>query len=364
VSTGFLSGPGPLGWGLPAGLWGLLALAIPLAVHLLVRTRAPRVPVATLRFFRPRPPARTRLTPPRDRWLLALRLTLVALAALALSDPWFRPSPGEVRGDEEVAEEAPAPDRGAEGVARGEGPVTLSGDEASGPEMPSWPGPRGWGEFEASHPQVAGVLERLGVPLPRLGRGADGLALVAALHRRPEGAGTLGPRGSPWLNDGGSWILEGGAAPGEESGQVLQGEPLRVEPAMNRFPDDPGTALFLHSLARVSLRNQPTSRPPRAGAEGRGLAAGAGKRGAEGQEPETGALVREAEGPELEAEVPEQEAAALEEGVATPAPGKDPRPLRRLAWGAVLLLLLVEGRVRGGAGTAPREAREAPGGGR
>ena len=76
-----------IAWLQPAALIGLLALAGPILIHLLRRQRAPRVLFPSLRFVRPTRTAAVRLRVPSDGWLLALRLAIVAAAAIALAQP-------------------------------------------------------------------------------------------------------------------------------------------------------------------------------------------------------------------------------------------------------------------------------------
>jgi hypothetical protein len=76
-----------IAWLEPAALIGLLALAGPLLIHLLRRQRAQRVRFPSLRFVRPTRTAAVRLRVPSDGWLLALRLAIVAAAAIALAQP-------------------------------------------------------------------------------------------------------------------------------------------------------------------------------------------------------------------------------------------------------------------------------------
>ena len=76
-------------WLLPAALAGLALLAGPLALHLLTRHRARRLPFPTLRFVPPSNTAAVRLRQPTDVWLLILRLSTVALAVAACAQPLF-----------------------------------------------------------------------------------------------------------------------------------------------------------------------------------------------------------------------------------------------------------------------------------
>ena len=71
----------------PAAFAGLLLLAGPLLVHLLLRHRARRVPFPSLRFVRTSRTAAVRVRVPSDLLLLLLRLAIVALAVIALAQP-------------------------------------------------------------------------------------------------------------------------------------------------------------------------------------------------------------------------------------------------------------------------------------
>jgi hypothetical protein len=73
---------------LPA-LAGLAAAAGPIAVHLLRRQRAARLPFPSLRFVRAASTAAVRLRPPSDIWLLIVRVAIVCGAAAALAQPLF-----------------------------------------------------------------------------------------------------------------------------------------------------------------------------------------------------------------------------------------------------------------------------------
>jgi len=76
-----------MSWQQPVALAGLLALAIPVLIHLLGRGRAKQLRFPTLRFVeqsRLLPTRRTRL---HDRLLLCVRMAIVGAAALALAQP-------------------------------------------------------------------------------------------------------------------------------------------------------------------------------------------------------------------------------------------------------------------------------------
>jgi hypothetical protein len=73
----------------PLALLALIAVTAPVVVHLLLRHRAPRIRVPTVRFVPGRAPQAIRLLRPSDPWLLLLRAGIVAFAALALAQPLF-----------------------------------------------------------------------------------------------------------------------------------------------------------------------------------------------------------------------------------------------------------------------------------
>jgi hypothetical protein len=75
----------------PAALIGLLALAGPIVIHLLMRREAARVRFPTLRFLAPSQTFAIRRHRLSDWRLLVLRLAVLSLAVLALADPvWVR----------------------------------------------------------------------------------------------------------------------------------------------------------------------------------------------------------------------------------------------------------------------------------
>lgn len=76
-----------IAWLHPAALVGLLAVALPVVVHLLRRERARRVIVPTLRFVRASERSAVRPRTPSDPWLLLLRIAIVVCAALAAARP-------------------------------------------------------------------------------------------------------------------------------------------------------------------------------------------------------------------------------------------------------------------------------------
>jgi hypothetical protein len=79
-----------IGWLYPAALAGLAAIAGPVLVHLLRRQRAALVLFPSLRFLESSRTAAVRLRLPSDLLLLAIRVAIVAAAALALAQPILR----------------------------------------------------------------------------------------------------------------------------------------------------------------------------------------------------------------------------------------------------------------------------------
>jgi hypothetical protein len=76
-----------IAWLNPLALATLAAVAAPILVHLLLRQRAIRVLLPTLRFVPRLSPQSMRLRRPSDAWLLLLRAGIVACVALALAAP-------------------------------------------------------------------------------------------------------------------------------------------------------------------------------------------------------------------------------------------------------------------------------------
>ena len=70
-----------------SALLGLAALAAPIAIHILARRRAERIPFPTLRFIQPGRLASVRRHVLEDAPLLAVRLLILAAAAVALAGP-------------------------------------------------------------------------------------------------------------------------------------------------------------------------------------------------------------------------------------------------------------------------------------
>lgn len=76
-----------IGWLQPTALWGLALLAIPLLIHLLRTRRARRIAFPTIRFVSPSRTAAVRLWAPSDLLLLAVRMSIVGLAVIAVAQP-------------------------------------------------------------------------------------------------------------------------------------------------------------------------------------------------------------------------------------------------------------------------------------
>jgi hypothetical protein len=79
-----------ISWLAPAALIGLSLIALPIAVHLLVRQPVRQWPFPSLRFLRETQLAALRRGRIEDRWLLLCRAAIVALAALAVAGPVLR----------------------------------------------------------------------------------------------------------------------------------------------------------------------------------------------------------------------------------------------------------------------------------
>jgi hypothetical protein len=76
-----------IAWLIPAALWGLVALAVPVLVHLLTRQERRAIEFPTLRFLRTTRLAATRRLRIRDWVLLAIRAATIAAAVAALAGP-------------------------------------------------------------------------------------------------------------------------------------------------------------------------------------------------------------------------------------------------------------------------------------
>jgi len=82
-----------MGFLAPAWLYGLTALAVPLAIHLWSRRKARVIPVGSVRLLEGLPPIAHRTVALEDVWLLLLRLALLAAVVLALAGA-FLPAGG------------------------------------------------------------------------------------------------------------------------------------------------------------------------------------------------------------------------------------------------------------------------------
>ena len=74
-------------FGAPWDLLGLAGLLVPFVIHLLNRSRGRVVHVGTVRFLRPAPWRRRFLFVVREKWLLLLRMLLLALLAVWMAEP-------------------------------------------------------------------------------------------------------------------------------------------------------------------------------------------------------------------------------------------------------------------------------------
>jgi hypothetical protein len=78
-----------IAWLVPAALAGIGLIALPIAVHLMVRQPVRRVPFPSLRFLQETQLAALRRRSIQDVWLLLCRAAIVALAVIALAGPVF-----------------------------------------------------------------------------------------------------------------------------------------------------------------------------------------------------------------------------------------------------------------------------------
>lgn len=76
-----------IAWLNPSAVLAIAAVAVPLVIHLLLRQRARRIVVPSVRFVRRSDESALRMRAPSDLLLLAVRVAIVALAALALMQP-------------------------------------------------------------------------------------------------------------------------------------------------------------------------------------------------------------------------------------------------------------------------------------
>lgn len=77
-------------WLSPAALFGLALMALPIAIHLLVRQQSRRVEYPSLRFLQPSQLAAFRRRNIQDALLLACRAAILAVAVMALAGPVFQ----------------------------------------------------------------------------------------------------------------------------------------------------------------------------------------------------------------------------------------------------------------------------------
>src|SRR5262245_634464 len=77
-------------WMSPAALAGIALVVLPIAIHLLVRQPARRLPSPSLRFLQETQLAALRRRSIQDAWLLLCRCLIIAFAALALAGPVFQ----------------------------------------------------------------------------------------------------------------------------------------------------------------------------------------------------------------------------------------------------------------------------------
>jgi hypothetical protein len=74
-------------------LWGLAAASLPIIIHLIRRNRAVKVPFAAMRFLESSPKKMLRRQKLRQLLLLLMRITALALLALAFARPFFQKAP-------------------------------------------------------------------------------------------------------------------------------------------------------------------------------------------------------------------------------------------------------------------------------
>ena len=76
-----------IAWLIPAAFAGLALVALPIAIHLLVRQQSRRVAFPSLRFLRQSPLSALRRRSVQDAGLLACRILIIVAAAAALAAP-------------------------------------------------------------------------------------------------------------------------------------------------------------------------------------------------------------------------------------------------------------------------------------
>ena len=87
----------------PELLWGILAIAVPVLIHLVLRPRPRRLSFPALVLLHGALLSATRASRLRNLLLLAVRVGLLACAALLLAAPTCAPQTGEFRGSGPVA---------------------------------------------------------------------------------------------------------------------------------------------------------------------------------------------------------------------------------------------------------------------
>ena len=224
----------------PAAWLGLVLLALPLAVHMLVRHSAPLQRLPTLRFLRGEPPVSIRRSRPDEPLLLLLRMAIVALAVAALAGPYLpstespdalslgasappnravlldeswsmlRPDPAgsALARARELAAEAAAEARASTVITFGADRPLEEALEGAAAWLETRPGP---GEIVLVSDFQRGTLEAAGtVALPeRLGLVPVAVAADPAGVTLPLGDGTL--QATVEMVGGGGDVVEGGA---------------------------------------------------------------------------------------------------------------------------------------------------------
>lgn len=117
-------------WLSPAAWWGLAALVVPIAVHLLFRPRSRRLPFPSLRFLRGSRLAALRRRHVSDWPLLLVRVLMLAVAVAATASPVFvTPSRREAWSTRVARAIIVAPDSAPESAAAGSPLTGMLGEE-------------------------------------------------------------------------------------------------------------------------------------------------------------------------------------------------------------------------------------------
>ncbi|MCO4821795.1 MAG: BatA domain-containing protein [Flavobacteriaceae bacterium] len=74
----------------PAYLWGLLGLAIPIAIHLWSKKEGQVIKIGSVQLLKESDSKQTSSISPNEFWLLLLRLCIVALVVICMAEPTFR----------------------------------------------------------------------------------------------------------------------------------------------------------------------------------------------------------------------------------------------------------------------------------